>query len=437
VNIIDRAQTFAKSLRAVANRSAWDWRRCPKCGDTDTVRHGTYTAHPWTLEGRRAVLVQRHLCYPCSRALGKSVTYSESSPWRVRGSWYARDVHRFAVDHWVHGRSSLRRTAEFARSLVGHQERWQLWRPLDPAPEARVQCHLGASTVQRWLDGAGRVAEQSVDGQLEEVACSGQVGTDGLWAVLRGRAKRVVLVLVDTVTGVVWPPVVVESEDSQEAWESLFKRAQRAGLDPNVLRGLVSDGAKGLIGYLNRALEWVNHQRCVLHVWRNLAGELAKRSAEAASGLIGQAAKAAREQARKELVSLVHGVVDARSEAAAEQALAKLASHRLGAELAAVLREHLDALLVYLLAYNRGLVRVGPEWLWRDFRLRVSRGRNHGSDERLVRASLVWGIYHNFEPAQRRSERRRKYRHPGQSPLEVAGASPGQASYSYLDALGV
>lgn len=38
-------------------------------------------------------------------------------------------------------------------------------------------------------------------------------------------------------------------------------------------------------------------------------------------------------------------------------------------------------------------MRVSPEWLWRDFRLRLSRGRNHGSSERLERAALVWGIY--------------------------------------------
>ena len=76
-----------------------------------------------------------------------------------------------------------------------------------------------------------------------------------------------------------------------------------------------------------------------------------------------------------------------------------------------------------------------PEWYWRDFRLRLSRGRNHRSDQRLERAALVWAIYHNFEPAQWRSERKRHYRHPGQSALEVAGAPPGQVSY--LDALGV
>ena len=43
---------------------------------------------------------------------------------------------------------------------------------------------------------------------------------------------------------------------------------------------------------------------------------------------------------------------------------------------------------------------VSPEWYWRDFRLRLSRERNHRSEPRLERAALLWAIYHNFEPAQ-------------------------------------
>ena len=173
----------------------------------------------------------------------------------------------------------------------------------------------------------------------------------------------------------------------------------------------------------------------MVHVWRNLAGELAKKASEAAIGLSGEAAKAARERARKELVSLIHGVVDAKSEAAADAALAKLAAYRLGAGLAVMLRRDIEKLLVYQLGYNEGLLRVTPEWIWRDFRLRLSRGRNHGSDVRLERAALVWAIYRNFTPAQWRCERKRKYRYPGQSPLAVAGVPPGKISY--LDALAV
>ena len=85
--------------------------------------------------------------------------------------------------------------------------------------------------------------------------------------------------------------------------------------------------------------------------------------------------------------------------------------------------------------YNQGLGRASPEWLWRDFRLRASQGRNHGAEPRLERAALLWAIYHNFEPAQDRSERKRTYRPPGQAPLTVAGLAPGNVTY--LDALAV
>ena len=95
----------------------------------------------------------------------------------------------------------------------------------------------------------------------------------------------------------------------------------------------------------------------------------------------------------------------------------------------------LDAALMYLMPNHQGLSSVSPEWLWRDYRLRSSHGRNHGSELRQEWASLIWAIYHNFEPTQRRREQKRTYRHPGQSPLAVAGAPPG--NLSYLDALGI
>ena len=429
MNIIDRGKAFVKSLRDLASRSVWDWRRCPTCGETDTCRYGTYETTPWFLDGRRTVRVQRHLCNRCRS------TYSEQSPLRVRGSWYAREVHRAAIDYWQFGGSSLRRAVALLQAHINRDGRWLLWRPLDPAPAADGCCRLGASTVQRWLDRAGQSAAATVENQLAGVPTSGQMGTDGLWAILRGGAKRVVLVLVDNVTGLIWPPVVVAGEEAAAAWGEVLARAKRAGLDLDVLRGIVSDGATGLVAYLNEMLVWVNHQRCVWHIWRKLAGELATQVSEAARGLTGEVAKAARVQVRQELVRLIRGVVDATSEAAATAALLQLAGHRLGGGLAALLRRDIERLFVYRLRYNAGLVRVGPEWVWRDFRLRLSHGRNHGSDVRLERAVLVWAIYRNFTPAQWRSERKRRYRHPGQSPLEVAGVALG--TISYLDALAV
>jgi len=259
------------------------------------------------------------------------------------------------------------------------------------------------------------------------------VGTDGLWAKLRGGTKQVVLALVDSVSGLVYPPVVVDGEESTEAWEGLFLRAKEAGLKLEELRGVASDGAKGLMGYLELGLWWVNHQRCVFHLWRNLSGEVAARVREAAKGLVGEVAKGVRRQARKEWVVLVQGVFNAPSEKEAQEALVKLGTQPGGKGLAQGISEHLKAALVHLLAFNCGLMRVSPEWCWRDFRLRLSRGRNHGSSERLERAALVWAIYRNFTPAQWRSERKRKYKRAGVSPLVMAGVAPG--GVSYLDAL--
>ena len=429
MNIIERGRAFLQSLRELASRSVWDWRRCSRCGSPVTCKWGTYDRHPWFFGERRTVTVPRHMCRGCHH------TYSEESALLIRGSWYAREVHRCAIDHWQHLGTSLRRTAEVVRSWVGHQERYLLWRPLAPVPVEADKCHLAASTVHRWLDEAGRVAQESVAGQLEGVGSTGTVGVDGLWARLRGGAKRVVLLVVDSVSGLIWPPVVVPGEEGEEPWERLFKRARQAGLKVGQLRGVTSDRARGLLAYLRRGLSWVQHQSCVWHVWRNLGRELSSAAAQAAEGLAEEAAKRVRESVRRELGAMVRGVIDARSYEAAEQALATLRGHPQGARMGHILNVQLDDILAHLVPYYHGLQRVAPEWCWRDFRLRLSRGRNHGSDQRLERAALVWGIYHNFTPAQWRSERKRHYRHPGQSPLEVAGVPPGEVSY--LDALGV
>jgi hypothetical protein len=92
MSISDRGRQFLHSLREGRHRSAWDWQRCPHCGGTDTCKHGTYPRRPWLLSGRQPVTVPRHRCLEWRR------TYSEHSPLLVRGSWYAREVHRHAID---------------------------------------------------------------------------------------------------------------------------------------------------------------------------------------------------------------------------------------------------------------------------------------------------------------------------------------------------
>jgi hypothetical protein len=346
-------------------------------------------------------------------------------------------VKRSAIDHWQHLGASTRRTAEILRSWLGRQERWQVWRPLDPAPPDATACHLSASTVARWLDQAGQTAKAGVAEQLVGVESSGQMATDGLWARLRGGTKRVVLALVDNVTGVVWPPVVVAGEGTAAAWEALFTRAEQAGLVLRELRGVASDGATGLESYRRQALPWVSHQRCVFHLWRGLRGALmaAVATVVTAAELTGAAARRAGKQTRRTLIDLIRGVYDATTEAEVQAALARLAAHEFGQALADLVAVHLEAARVYRCGYNQGLGRASPEWLWRDFRLGAGHGRNHGAEQRLERAALLWAIYHNFQSAQDRSERTRTYRHPGQAPLALAGLPPGDISY--LDALAV
>jgi transposase-like protein len=429
MNIVERGRQFLHALRDLAGRSAWDWRRCPTCGATLTHKWGSYSRQPWFLSGRQTVVIPRHFCTVCRK------TYSEQSALLVRGGWYSREVRRCTIDHWQHLGSSVRAIAEDLRSLRGHQERWLLWRPLDPVPDAAARCHLSASSVQRWLDLAGQTAQATVADQLEAVASSGQLATDGLWARLRGETRRVVLLLADSVTGVIWPPVVVAGEEAAEQWQRVFVRAQQAGVILEQIRGVTSDGAKGLACYLATTLTWVSHQRCVFHLWRSLASELTARMTEAAVGLVGAGAKHARREARRELVELLRAIFDAPTHLQAQNAFTRLAAHRGGQELARLIDEHLDEALVQLLEYNQGLGRTTPEWLWRDFRRRVSHGRNHGTDARLERAALLFALDHNFEPAQERSEHTRHYRHPGLCPLAVAGVSPNDISY--LDALSV
>jgi hypothetical protein len=385
--------------------------------------------HPWFLSGRQTVVVQRHWCTVCRK------TYREQSALLIGGGWYSREVRRCALDHWQHLGSSIRAIAEDLRSRLGHQERWLLWRPLDPVRGAAQRCHLHASSVQRWLDVAGQTAQTTVTDQLGTVPSSGQLATDGLWARLRGETRRVVLLVADGVTGVIWPPVVVAGEEAAEQWQRVFERAQQAGLILELIQGVTSDGAKGLARYLATTLTWVSHQRCVFHLWRSLASDLTARVNAAALGLVGEAAKHARREARRELVGLIRAIFDAPTHRDAQNAFARLAVHRWGKQLAHLIDEHLDEALVHLLDYNQGLVRTTPEWLWRDFRMRVSHGRNHGTDTRLERAALLFAVYHNFEPAQERREHTRSYRHPGLCPLAVAGVPPN--GISYLDALSV
>jgi hypothetical protein len=426
MNIVERAKSFVESVLGLGTR---DWRQCPYCGQRATRKNGSYLRRPYDDQGRTQRRVQRYWCHVCRRS------YSEQPPDLVPGSWYTRAVQRKAIDLHQHAGCSLRKTVAWLRAEIGKQGRYLTWHILAKLRLDGECCHLCERTLLRWLARAGLVAAESVAGQLEGIASSGEVGVDGLWVWLRGKAKRVVLMLADGVTGVVYPPVVAKDEDSASSWAALFAQVEGAGLSLQRINGLVSDGAHGLLSYLQQCLPWVHQQRCQWHLWRSTGGRIAAQVRAATAGLESEAAQQVAQQVRDSLGKALHAILDAASYAEAEQALEQLRQMAWGEALARWLHPLLDAALMYLMPNHQGLSSVSPEWLWRDYRLRLSHGRNHGSELRLEWGSLIWAIYHNFEPTQRRSEQKRKYRHPGQSPLEVAGAPPGRLSY--LDALGI
>ena len=246
-HIVARALAFVQSLLRLAQRNDLEWRVCPYCQSTHVHRHGTYLRRPFTLEGRLSVAVQRYRCQSCGGS------YSQEDPEYPPKCWYARSVRRYAIDQWCFLGSSLRRVAEWVRSTINRDGRWQVWHPLSrPDPQA-CKCKLHHSTVQWWLDQAGRRAQQGVAGMYAGLGPTRLVGADGLWARLRGGATRVLLMLRDSVTGLLWPPVVAVGEEAAASWAKLLRQAQRAGLALEELRALVSDGAQGLLRCTQRA----------------------------------------------------------------------------------------------------------------------------------------------------------------------------------------
>jgi hypothetical protein len=107
--------------------------------------------------------------------------------------------------------------------------------------------------------------------------------------------KGVVLLVVDSASGLIFAPFVDLGEESPRHWQSSLERARAAGLKLEELRVLASDWAGG---------------------WWPTCGRFCV-------GLSGQAAQ----QAREGLLLLVDGVLDGPSYEQAEVALVRLGAH--------------------------------------------------------------------------------------------------------------
>ncbi len=77
---------------------------------------------------------------------------------------------------------------------------------------------------------------------------------------------RVVLIAVDSVSGLIYPPVVAQNEERADGWGGLLEARPSHGAGPaEAARYLLGWGQRAL-AYLRNALAWVEPQRCVWHL---------------------------------------------------------------------------------------------------------------------------------------------------------------------------
>lgn len=192
---------------------------------------------------------------------------------------------------------------------------------------------------------------------------------------------------------------------------------------------LISDGAS----WYRAALDWVlrkaRQQRSIFHLWRNILPRIRAYGAEAG------------EEAAREFIAGVKAVWDATSLAAAQAELWALQA-RWGAvgglqEVFALIEGTLQEALLHTQGVVEGMGRTSnvAERFFRQYKQRVARMGCFMSPSGCDNFNAAWMVYSDMEPYQVRRERKKHYRYPGHSPLEVGGAPV--AGLTWLDLLEV
>jgi transposase-like protein len=192
---------------------------------------------------------------------------------------------------------------------------------------------------------------------------------------------------------------------------------------------LVSDGAQVYAGVLVQVLRRARQQRCLFHLWRNLLPDLKTYEAEAGQ----EAARWVRFLLRllwaiPTLAEAWVGLEDV------ERTLGEIPTLT---EMFRTVRRTLPEL------WGTRESGVGlaertsnvAERYYRCLRQRLRRLGCFMSERGADNFLAAWLVYANCEPYQLRRERKRVYRHPGQSPLEVGAAE--KLGYNWLDLLEV
>jgi len=422
LDLIAEAKAFVRRLLTPP-----DPRRCPTCGSNLTKKNGGYRRSPRDLGGLRTVRMQRHYCHTCRG------TYSEPRPDIAPHAWYTRRVQRKFIDLYTTIGGSLRRDAEWLTAEITGRGRTFGWDVLarcswwERGPEPAPEIELSHTTGWRWVQAAG-AQWQSHDKPYASLRQSGLVAADATYVQVRG-VWTAILGIVDGITRLTFGPFRLTSAESDAEIERAFDLAAAAGLDLERIRVLLSDGAAGFREFLARCLHWAAHQRCLFHLWRNVWPIITRYGAAA-----GQDWATA-------LKLALAAVWDAGRRAEAEVALRLLVSvfgsQAIAQEAVRIVEETFEQAMTHLTA---GMAEVSRstavcEWVWRYYKERVRQMGGFMSADGCTNFTALWGLALNFRRYQRRKERLRQYKHPGQCPLELAGAMVH--GVTWLDAVGL
>ncbi len=342
---------------------------------------------------------------------------------------YSRAVIRRALDKYLFAGCSHRIVAQVLRSEINGTERARIWDPeglvwptLPESKQVRL-CHI---SVWRWLQEAGRRANKEED-RFSSISQSGIWVADSTLAKVKG-VWLGVLGVADAVSRVVFEVVRIKAESEDEVLRK-FARLRGFGVKTKGMKGLVSDGAEAYRLLIEGVMKRVVHQRCIFHLWRNLGPSI--RKLKETKG----------DQAAEDFKKAVRAVWGAGTYEEARKGLERLLRDWTVEEVLSPALTLIEASFEEATTHLKGIAEGMPrtsnvvEWLWRGYKHRLRIMGQMMSEGGLNSFNGVWTLHVNFTRYQKRKEKKRVVRNPGNCPLEIAGEQVGQLSW--MDVLGI
>jgi hypothetical protein len=377
-----------------------------------TKKNGTRWVTIRDLGGRGAHREQHQnwWCHLCQR------TYYVADPRREKYARYTRQVQRKSLDMYFHLGASLRGVTAFLRSEINDTERGRIWNPLSrlqPAPAQPVKLHH--TTIWRWEQKVGQTAlhDLKVGRWRGVVRFSGALVADATGLAVRGSNVSIHWIG-DAVTGLGLRLQRLSQEGNLSIQGQFRAVLQTWHLSPNQVRVLLSDGAQVYQFTLHHLLRHTQQQRCLFHLWRNILPTIHRYRDQAGQPLA------------TELIVALHKVWQADNIEHAHRVLTKIRYKWRDFQLLHPILSLIARTLPEAMTHtsrpiaNMGCTSNVAERFYRRYKQRIRRMGCFMSAQGCDRFNAAWQVYINLERSQHRKERKKKYRYPDRSPIEVA-----------------